>query len=759
MPRIVRAGLPSLVVLLSAGLCPGQVASEAGPAVDPPLRHVPVRAATRQELDHHEALKLYGQAVMLEKKNRLVEALHTFEAARRLDPAAASPVRALIPIYIALDRTEDALAACRTVLDLDPDDCDTGYLYARQLRGRGEIKEAREVLQRLAVRPVLKDHLEVKAQVFFDLGQFAEAASDWAQAEKCFRTVTEVLDNPEAMLEQGSFNRDEIETQAAETWERLGRVCLKAGHAEKAVEAFQRAQKRDPLRSARLSYNLAEVLVSAGRPSEALPRVEEYLRTQPQGTEGYELKIKVQRQLGRDGDVVPDLEAASGRDPHNNALRLLLARELARAGRIGDAQEAYGKILNDTPSPEVYQGLFDLYKADPIQGAARVLASLDEALFKAAGEEKGQGEPAQAVRARAMLQVVRADADLVRRLLVEAQRHPGTRTKKDEQGLASATRPVLATLAARVGQLDLAEKLYRDCLYRPGGPGRQEHEVYAGLLQVLRQGHKYEAIVRLCDEGLERAQVTNRLLFHLYLAEAHAARGHDRAALAAADAAVEESGDEDQRLSCRLDRARVLAQAGKHEAAIAECQGLLKDYNQPGARRSIRSHLSSIYSAAHDQPKAEEQLQLILQDDPGDATANNDLGYLWADQNKNLDEAERLIRKALDLDREQRKGGTGVGVDAEQDSAAYVDSLGWVLYRRGKWEEARRELERAASLPGGGDDPTVWDHLADVLHRLGRKDEAVSAWKKSLSLYEAGTRRRGDGRYDEIKQKLRLLEP
>jgi tetratricopeptide (TPR) repeat protein len=753
MPRTLRAGLPPLLVLLSGGALLGQVAAE-GPSNDPPARHVPIRVPTRQELDHREALKLYGTAVVQEHKNRLVEAMHTLEAARRLDPEATPPLKSLIPIYLALDRLEDALAACRRILELDPDDCDTGYLYARQLRSRGETREARAVLERLADRPTLKDHLDVKAQVFFDLGVLYEAACKWAAAEKSFRTVAEVLDKPEAMLEQGPFNRDEIETQAAETWERLGRVCLKAGHPEQAVAAFEKAQKHDAMRAPRLAYNLAEVLESAGRLEEALARVEEYLRTQPQGTEGYELKIKLQRRLGREGDVVPDLETASGRDRNNSALRLLLAREYARAGRNRQAESVYDELLREAAAPEVYQGLFDLYKADRRQGVENVLNRLNAALAPADDDKKAN--PAQAARGRAMLQVLRGDADLVRQVLAAAQRRLVVRGVRGEGGLAYTTRVVLATLAARTHQLDFAEDLYRSCLHR--GLGVNEQEIYHGLLLVLRQAHKHQAIVELCNQGLEQAQATNRVLFHLYLADAHLALGHDKAALAAVSAAVDEAGGK-ERLDCRLDRAQVLAQAGQHEQAVAECRALLKEYNQRGDARRIRAVLSAVYSTAHDQTRAEEQLQRILQDDPNDATANNDLGYLWAEQGKNLDEAERLVRKALDLDREQRRGGTPAGVDAEGDNAAYVDSLGWVLFRRGQWEGARRELERAVGMDGGSDDPVVWDHLGDVLHRLGRKDEAAAAWKKALTLYEAGSRRRGDGRYDEIKQKLRLLEP
>jgi tetratricopeptide (TPR) repeat protein len=340
------------------------------------------------------------------------------------------------------------------------------------------------------------------------------------------------------------------------------------------------------------------------------------------------------------------------------------------------------------------------------------------------------------------------------RLLLEAAH----RWLLANRSLTFQTRVLLAGLASRSRQLDLAEELYRSCLRRPGGLGALEQEVYAGLLRVLSLARKYDAVVAVCKQGLDKAQATNRVLFHVDLAHALTALGRDAEALAAADAAVNESADKD-RLLCRRVKVQVLAQAGKFDAAAAECQALLREYNQPGEVRDVRALLSSVYSLARDYPRAEEQLRLILDADPDDAGACNDLGYLWADQNKHLDEAERLIRKALELDRRQRTGGKAVGLDADRDNAAYVDSLGWVLFRKGDLAGARRELERAAALPQGADDPVVWDHLGDVYFRQGEPARAASAWRKAVELYDAGARRKTDERYGEIKHKLKRHAP
>jgi tetratricopeptide (TPR) repeat protein len=87
--------------------------------------------------------------------------------------------------------------------------------------------------------------------------------------------------------------------------------------------------------------------------------------------------------------------------------------------------------------------------------------------------------------------------------------------------------------------------------------------------------------------------------------------------------------------------------------------------------------------------------------------ALNAYGYTLADKTDRYREAEKLIRKALRYD---------------PDSPAIIDSLGWVLFRLGDYEEALVELERAYD---GMQDPEVAAHIVETLVALDRRDEAL----------------------------------
>lgn len=103
--------------------------------------------------------------------------------------------------------------------------------------------------------------------------------------------------------------------------------------------------------------------------------------------------------------------------------------------------------------------------------------------------------------------------------------------------------------------------------------------------------------------------------------------------------------------------------------------------------------------------------------EPDNAEARNYLAYMWAERGERLDEALAQIRKAL---------------EAEPDNPAFRDTLGWIHFMKGDAEKALVETQRALKNEDAVDDPTINEHMGDILARLGRKNEAAACWRKAF---------------------------
>jgi tetratricopeptide (TPR) repeat protein len=109
-----------------------------------------------------------------------------------------------------------------------------------------------------------------------------------------------------------------------------------------------------------------------------------------------------------------------------------------------------------------------------------------------------------------------------------------------------------------------------------------------------------------------------------------------------------------------------------------------------------------------------------------------------------LEESEKLIRKALDLDKVAReKLLEEKKIDAEtakKRNAAYVDSLAWVLFKQKKYADAKKQMLEAVEDDDQSQSLEIWDHLADIHMALGEKKEAIAAWQKALRLPDQSSR-------------------
>ena len=140
---------------------------------------------------------------------------------------------------------------------------------------------------------------------------------------------------------------------------------------------------------------------------------------------------------------------------------------------------------------------------------------------------------------------------------------------------------------------------------------------------------------------------------------------------------------------------------------------------RPGAAPDWRLYYlrASAYEEAGDWPKAEADLQTALKARPDEPELLNFLGYAWIDRGEHLKEAVAMVQRA---------------VDANPQSGAMIDSLGWGYYRLGDYKTAVARLEEAVGLEPA--DPDVNNHLGDAYWRVGRKIEAQFQWRRVLTL-------------------------
>jgi len=117
--------------------------------------------------------------------------------------------------------------------------------------------------------------------------------------------------------------------------------------------------------------------------------------------------------------------------------------------------------------------------------------------------------------------------------------------------------------------------------------------------------------------------------------------------------------------------------------------------------------------------KAADLLRGSIALDPTNAAeAYNYLGYMWADHNMHLDEAKEMIERALQI---------------EPNNGSYLDSLGWVEFRQGKFDQALADLLRAVKNLDR-EDPIVFEHIGDTYLKLQRVPEALESWQKAFAL-------------------------
>jgi tetratricopeptide (TPR) repeat protein len=283
------------------------------------------------------------------------------------------------------------------------------------------------------------------------------------------------------------------------------------------------------------------------------------------------------------------------------------------------------------------------------------------------------------------------------------------------------------------------------------------NSLHVMLLGALTGEDKFAEAIELASSGAETDAV--RLDYLDQLAEIHqAAKAYDDLVRVRQQIARERKGD--NAAMKHLDAWQVgqaLIQAGRYNEAAQDFTRRIDEADSAPFKIEWLRLLSHCYLKNKRPRLAEKQLQDVHDLQPTQEGINNDLGYTLADNGVDLKRAEKYIRLA---------------VGERPTEAAYLDSLGWVLYKQGDFKSAVSWLTKAVRgrsiiqavqsrpfaldrLVQTLDDPVLYDHLGDALWQFGRKDRAVEAWTKAVASFERAIRLHADRNDFEVLEGLR----
>jgi tetratricopeptide (TPR) repeat protein len=593
------------------------------------------------------------------------------------------------------------------------------FMMARRLESDGDLKGALAALERAQSLDPRSAELQAERAAFHARQNEGEAARDAAEGALA--------------LDAGNVEAHRVLGLVFAAWADGGTSV--AGETpsslrKKAIEHLS-AIRKSPAMGTDLGLQLAygRLLLRAGQTDEAGPVLEALVAQAPYIAEPFALLAEVRTSQGKIAEAAEALAQAAAINPR---YYISLGNLYERQGRWTAAAEAYGEAVANVRSPSrdlrlrwvtalinspgtagatrAREVLADLLKSNPDD--TRLLYLLSSAARRL-GDTKGSEdaarrilkvEPSNLTGLNALSQAL-SDRYAFREvvdLLTPFSREAATRSKGREIDAATALAQLgsahqqLAQYDAAVAAMTTAKSLV---------PDDTTFDVY--LVQALLGARRFDRADAAARDALARSPGSARLLRLRGQALSRSGRAADAIEL------LEQAHKADSRPQLALGLADAYAAANRYDDAVRVVQQAETAF---GEDDSFTLRLTSLYEEAGRVADAERELRRMLERDPQDATALNYLGYLLADRDQRLSEAQSLIEKALAI---------------EPDNPAYLDSLGWAPLKQGKLTEAAGPLSRAAAtLPANS---VIQDHYGDLLARQGRWAEAAAAWERALA--------------------------
>jgi tetratricopeptide (TPR) repeat protein len=502
------------------------------------------------------------------------------------------------------------------------------------------------------------------------------------------------------------------------------RLAEGAGDHDGALEALRRALVHDPL-SPQLHITYGEALGRAGDLQAAEAEARRALELAPSGPAAADAHLALGRTLAlthRAAEASRELEQAA-------RIEGALARAAAPEARELDPEpwrELARLRLDGGDEAGAAQACAELAALDPQEGAATYRDLAGRRL------DARDPEGARRLLERAM-KLAPGDPETLKLLarVEESRGHEAEARAAWERALAADPDDPDALFAAgqlalKKGDLGAARGWLRQLLLVAPDEAEVRARVAALWLEARQAADALDAVGGGEDP---------RLAFLRGLALQQLRRwGEAASAFAEVPATAA-----DLYPSARAALGYALGRAGRPaEAVRALKRGLAAQPQDP----TMLYALGEAYDRAGQRDAALAQMRAVLAVKADHAEALNFLGYAYAERGERLDEAQRYIERALAV---------------EPENGYYLDSLGWVLFKKGDYPRAVSALEKADRL--AGPEATILDHLGDAYRRARRPADAARAWQRALTAPDPDDERTQATRRAGLQRKLRELGP
>ena len=734
-------GCLAAVLLLAGPLAPNQ----AQLFDDPPRVMAADDALSEQQQDHAEAVALYAhgrvllqRAVQLEDDARhplFAEALRSMQRAWRFDRNLVSIIEDIFPLSFTLNHGAEATRYAMLAAQQQDVPLELLKRVAIVLAEQDEFDRALELYRKIAARS--DGPPDVVTQ--FEVGRLSLLVGKFEESAAAFATVRDALDK-KSDVTLTDEDRARLLRNPDITYSLLGESFLRAKRLDEAETMFRRAEEAKS-HAATLGLRLALIEKERGNRAQALQQLDQYFAAKT--TSAGMLPYQVLEELLADPNAAPTdsgpetpapppsaqlldrLKALAAHDPHNMFLGYFLADRLHAASLWDEAVSQYRAMLAVESTADGHQGLVEIFLQQ------KQLAPLLEQLGTVVGET-GSLTPLGT-----SIDPLVNDPGLLEQLAGAAL----SQVADSEHPPAPGVLMAMALLEAKARNIERAEQFWNEALKKPGPSAGQFSVNYGFLLMDQNEAARMaSAFQRVLDEKLlpDRSAELN-----FYLSGAWSlAKDFDKALAAAREAAKLEPNS--VRMVAR--EAWVLYQAKRLDEAEQAYRAILDRFDADHesdetreALRDVRFVVSAINVEQDRLADAEERLQQVLDEFPEDIGAYNDLGYLWCDQGKHLQRSLDMLQKA---------------VQAEPDNVAYRDSLGWALYRVGRYTEALVELQRAGAADKA--DGVILDHLGDAYLKVNQLPSALETWQKAAAAFE---RQEDTKRLGQVRNKIKQHAP